>query len=94
MRNKFQWCNAAQGGTASPIRGRRGLFYSGICLRIHQFRRVRLFATSSVPVPGTGSPCKGALISSEIEGSLNFRLTGHCRRTSFRVWTKSPARSL
>jgi len=42
-------------GSASPIASRGGLFESGISFKIHQFRRSRLFATSSAPVPGTAA---------------------------------------
>ena len=52
------------------------------------------FAESTCPVPGTGSPYRRALNSNEIGGPFNLRHNGHCKRTSFRVWTNSPACSL
>jgi hypothetical protein len=40
-------------GATSPISVRWGLFYCGISFTIHQFSITEVFATSSVPVPGT-----------------------------------------
>ncbi len=74
----------SEAGIASPITGHQWLFYSGISFKIHQFSINQLFATSSVPVPGTRS----ALF--ERTGPISFS-TPACtctesRRCLYRCW--------
>jgi hypothetical protein len=49
IRGRTCKCKTPEGGVALPISARRGLYCSGISLITHH----PLFATSSVPVPGT-----------------------------------------